>query len=181
MGEILVHEFATLDGIIDEPTWAGNFGFDPRMGDAIGTVVGRCQAILLGRTTYEMFAPVWSQRTADDDPGAPFFNDTPKFVVSSTLQEASWQNTEIVGYDAIPGLRESVEGAVYVSGSGTLVRAMLADGLVDELHLFIYPVLWGNGARLYDRTDSTAALELAGLEQYENGVIYLRYRASQKG
>ena len=102
MGEILVHEFTTLDGVVDTPTWTAPYGWDPRMGEAIGAMMGRCDAILLGRKTYEMFAPVWSQRTVEDDPGAPFFNDTPKYVVSSTLQEASWTTTEIIGYDAVP-------------------------------------------------------------------------------
>ena len=174
MGEILVHEFATLDGVINAPTWTMDFGFDPKMGEAIAELMGRCRAILLGRKTYEMFAPVWSQRTAEDDPGAPFFNDTPKHVVSSTLQEAAWQNTELVAYDAVPALKERVEGGIYISGSGTLVRALLADGLVDELHLFRYPLLAGEGPRLYDGA-APLGLELARLEQYENGAVYTVY------
>ncbi len=179
MGEILVHEFATLDGVVDTPTWTMGFGFDPKMGDAIAELTGRCDTILLGRNTYEMFAPVWSQRTADDDPGAPFFNDTPKRVVSSTLTAATWQNTEIVAYDAIAGLKQSGDGGIYVSGSGTLVRAMLADGLIDELHLFVYPILAGDGPRLGGA--ATVELELADSEEYENGVLYLKYRPSQQG
>jgi dihydrofolate reductase len=181
MGEILVHEFTTLDGVVDTPTWTGPYGFLPQMGEAIAAVTNRCDAILLGRKTYEMFAPAWSQRTVEDDPGAPFFNDTRKYVVSSTLQEASWNNTEIVGYDAIAGLKESVAGGIYVSGSGTLVSAMLADGLVDELHLLVYPLLSGDGPRLDPRAADKMPLELAGSEQYDNGVVYLKYRASQKG
>jgi dihydrofolate reductase len=136
--------------------------------------MGRCEAILLGRNTYEMFAPVWSQRTAEDDPGAPFFNDTPKHVVSSTLTEATWQNTEIVRYDAIPGLKERVDGGIYVSGSGTLVRTMLAEGLIDELHLFVYPILAGAGPRIYDG-EAPVSLELTACERYENGALYVRY------
>src|SRR6201993_1310658 len=100
MGGILVHEFTTLDGIVDEPTWTFDFGFDPRMGEAIAALTGRSRAILLGRTTYEMFEPAWSTRTAEDDPGAPFFNDTPKYVVSSTLTAPTWRNTRVIGpYD----------------------------------------------------------------------------------
>ena len=179
MGEILVHEFATLDGVVSEPRWTAPFGFDPKMGEAIGTIVSRCEAILLGRKTYEMFAPAWSQRTVEDDPGAPFFNDTKKYVVSSTLKEASWANSEIVGYHDIPGLKESVEGGLYVSGSGTLVSAMLADGLVDELHLCVYPLLLGEGPRLRGPADDTVSLELAASEQYENGVLYVSYLVCQ--
>src|SRR5207253_1328455 len=82
-------------------------------------------------------------RTVDDDPGAPFFNDTTKYVVSATLTAATWRNSKVIGPydpDAIRRLKEEVDGDLYVSGSGTLVRAMLADGLVDELHLFVYPL-----------------------------------------
>ncbi len=183
MGGILVHEFATLDGVIDEPTWARDFGFDPAMGAAIGELTSRADAILLGRKTYEMFAPVWSKRTADEDPGAPFFNETPKHVVSATLEEATWQNTIILGpYDAsaIQQLKDSVAGGVYVSGSGTLVRAMLADGLVEELHLFVYPLLTGGGRHLYEGP-APVDLRLERYEQYENGVLYLVYEAAIEG
>src|SRR3954463_15021003 len=142
MGAIHVHEFITLDGVIDAPTWTFEYGFDPKMGEAIGELTKRARGILLGRTTYEMFEPAWSTRTADDDPGAPFFNDTTKYVVSSTLTEATWRNSSILGrYDAgaIQRLKDDVAGTIYVSGSGRLVRAMLADRLVDELHMFAYP------------------------------------------
>ena len=101
MGEIHVHEFMSLDGVIDAPVWTFEYGFDPKMGEAIGAVTERSQGILLGRVTYEMFEPAWSTRTVEDDPGAPFFNDTTKYVVSGTLKDATWRNSEIVGpYDA---------------------------------------------------------------------------------
>ena len=132
MGEILVHEFTTLDGVIDAPVWTSDYGFDPRMGEAIAGATGGCSGILLGRTTYEMFEPAWSVRTVEDDPGAPFMNDTTKYVVSSTLKDATWRNSTIVGpYDpaVIERIKESIDGDFYVSGSGTLVRALLADGL----------------------------------------------------
>src|SRR4051794_2821221 len=143
MGEIKVHEFITLDGVIDAPTWTAEFGFDPKMGETIGALTAQADGILLGRATYEMFEPAWSTRTVDDDPGAPFFNDTTKYVVSGTLANPTWKNSTVVGpYDAarIRRLTDEVEGDLYTSGSGTLVRAMLEDGLVDELHLFMYPL-----------------------------------------
>src|ERR671936_782985 len=84
MGAVVVHEFMSLDGVIDAPTWTFEYGFDPKMGEAIAAVTAKCRGILLGRTTYEMFEPAWSKRTAEDDPGAPFFNDTMKYVVSGT-------------------------------------------------------------------------------------------------
>jgi dihydrofolate reductase len=178
MGAIHVHEFMTLDGVIDAPTWTFDYGFDPRMGVAISAVTERCRGILLGRTTYEMFEPAWATRTAEDDPGAPFFNDTTKYVVSGTLTDPTWRNSEVIGPydpDRIRSLKDEA-GDLYVSGSGTLVRAMLADGLVDELHLYVYPLTYGPGPRLFPEDAPAAKLSLAASEAYENGVVYLNYR-----
>lgn len=179
MGTIRVHEFMTLDEVIDAPTWTFEYGFDPRMGEAIAGVMGGCDAILLGRHTYEMFEPAWSTRTAEEDPGAPFMNDTTKYVVSSTLDSTSWRNSVLLGpYDSetIRGLKDRVEGGIYVSGSGTLVRALLADGLVDDLHLFVYPLTSGLGPRLFVEGGLGAKWALTASESYDNGVLYLHYR-----
>ena len=179
MGTIRVHEFISLDGVIDTPTWTFDYGYDPRMGQAIGELMGGCQAILLGRNTYEMFEPAWSVRTAEEDPGAPFMNDSTKYVVSSTLQNATWRNSEIVGPytpEAIRRVKEGVDGGIYVSGSGTLVRALIADGLVDELHLFMFPLTIGKGPRLFPGDGSTK-WSLTHSETYDNGVLYLRYHS----
>jgi len=176
MGKILAHEFVSLDGVMETPTWTFDYPFDPKMGQAIAGIMG--QAILLGRNTYEMFAPVWSTRTAEDDPGAPFMNDTTKYVVSSTLDPLTWGHSELVGpYDAkrIKDLKDSVSGDLYVSGSGTLVRALLADGLVDELHLFVYPITRGAGPRLFSEDTGATTWSLAGSATYDNGVVYLHY------
>jgi dihydrofolate reductase len=183
MGAILVHEFTTLDGVIDTPSWTFDFGFDPKMGETIGALTARCGGILLGRTTYEMFEPAWSARTAEDDPGAPFFNDTTKYVVSATLAEPTWSNTEVIGgydADAIRRLKDTVDEDLYVSGSGTLVRALLADGLVDELHLFVFPLTRGVGPRLFPEDASPLALTLTACETYETGVIHLAYSPSPR-
>jgi dihydrofolate reductase len=169
----------SLDGVIDAPTWTFDYGFDPQMGEAIGAVTERSRGILLGRTTYEMFEPAWSTRTVEDDPGAPFFNDTTKYVVSATLTNATWRNSQIIGPydpDAIRSLKREVDGDLYTSGSSTLVRAMLADGLVDELHLFVYPLTRGSGPRLFTEEDTPGKLSLATSESYDNGVVYLAYR-----
>jgi dihydrofolate reductase len=179
MGEIHVHEFMTADGIVDAPTWTFEYGFDPQMGEAIGAATARSSGILLGRTTYEMFEPAWSTRTAEDDPGAPFFNETAKYVVSGTLTDPTWNNSTVIGpYDpaAIGRLKDEAEGDLYVSGSITLVRAMLADGLVDELHLFVYPLTRGAGPRLFTEDAAPHKLALAGSATYANGVVYLAYR-----
>jgi dihydrofolate reductase len=178
---IHVHEFMTADGIIDAPVWTFDYGFDPKMGEAIGAVTERSAGILLGRTTFEMFAPAWSTRTVEDDPGAPFFNDTTKYVVSGTLTDAesTWRNSESIGaYDPerIRRLKDEVDGDLYVSGSRQLVRAMLADGLVDGLHLFVFPLTRGSGPRLFEDGDEPRRLERIATDQYPNGVIYLGYR-----
>ena len=179
MGAVHVHEFMSLDGVIDAPTWTFDYGFDPKMGETIGAVTARSRGILLGRTTYEMFEPAWSTRTVEDDPGAPFFNDTTKYVVSGTLEDATWRNSKVVGPydpDAIRGLKDEVDGDLYVSGSGTLVRAMLADGLVDELHLFVFPLTRGSGPRLFPDGAAPQKMSLAASDRYDNGVVYLAYR-----
>jgi dihydrofolate reductase len=178
VGEILVHEFMTLDGIIDAPVWTAEYGFDPGMAGPLEEATGGAGGILLGRTTYEMFEPAWSTRTVEDDPGAPFFNDTTKYVVSGTLSEPTWRNTEVIGaYDAdrIRALADEV-GDLYVSGSITLVRALLADGLVGALHLFVYPTTRGEGPRLFTEDAGIRSYELAASEHYDNGVVYLCYR-----
>jgi dihydrofolate reductase len=179
VGAIHVHEFMSLDGVIDAPSWTADYGFLPQMEEAVGAVTERCRGILLGRTTYEEFEPAWSTRTVEDDPGAPFFNDTTKYVVSSTLTTATWRNSKIIGPydpDAIRSLKDEVDGDLYVAGSGTLVRAMLADGLVDELHLLVYPLTRGAGPRLFTEEAAPGKLSLAACVSYDNGVVYLAYR-----
>lgn len=181
MGRIVIHEFMTLDGVIDNPAWSMEFGFDPKMGSAIAAIMQDSKALLMGRNTYELFAPTWSARTAAEDPGAPFMNESPKYVVSSTLKDPEWSNSTVVGgYDvaAIRELKDKVDGDIYVSGSGTLVRAMLADGLVDELHLFVYPLALGGGTRLFDG-GLEARFNLAGSEAYDNGALHLTYQPAK--
>jgi dihydrofolate reductase len=170
MGAVLVHEFITLDGVIDNPAWSAEYGFDPKMGSS--------KALLLGRKTYEMFAPAWSTRTAAEDPGAPFMNESPKYVVSATLQNADWNNSTVLGAyspESIRSLKQSTDGDFYVSGSATLVRALLADGLVDELHLFVYPLSLGEGTRLLGG-GLALKFTLIESEPYDNGVLHLAYR-----
>jgi dihydrofolate reductase len=182
VGEVHVHEFMSLDGVVDAPTWTFEYGFDPKMGEAIGALTDGSEGILLGRNTYEMFEPAWSTRTAEDDPGAPFFNDTTKYVVSGTLTEATWRNSEIVGpYDSstIRRLKDEVDGNLYVSGSVTLVRAMLADGLIDGLHLFVFPLTRGSGPRLFTDDAAPGKFSRTACEPYDNGAVYLGYRPQE--
>ena len=173
MATIRAHEFISLDGVFESPTWTAEFGFDPAMGESIAAVTATADAILLGRTTFEMFAPGWRDRTVDDDPGAPFFNDTEKFVVGSQEPAESWSNSTRLGaYDAtkLRELKDSRDGDVYISGSGRLVRGLIADGLLDELHLFVFPIALGAGARLFD---DIAKFEVKESETYANGVVHL--------
>jgi dihydrofolate reductase len=183
MGKIAVHEFIALDGVFEDPSWTFQFGFDKAMGEDIGALTAVSRAILLGRRTFEMFAPAWSNRTAEDDPGAPFFNDTDKFVVSSTLDPdtvaTTWANSHSLGaYDArrVQELKDSTDGTIYISGSGRLVRSLAADGLVDSLHLFVYPLIRGAGAKLFRDAMPSTTLRLADSRAYENGVMHLHYR-----
>jgi dihydrofolate reductase len=178
MGALHVHEFMSLDGVVDNPTWTFEFGWAEGLGARLEAVTSRSAGILLGRTTYELFAPAWSTRTVADDPGAPFFNDTTKYVVSGTLEQPTWRNSEIIGaYDGerIRRLKDDV-GDIYVSGSITLVQAMLADGLVDELHLCVYPITLEGGTRLFADGAPSVRFSLAVCESYENGVAYMNYR-----
>jgi dihydrofolate reductase len=185
MGRIGVHEFVSLDGVFEDPQWTAPYGFTEAMGTAIGALTGASEAILLGRRTFEMFAPAWSERTADDDPGAPFFNETAKYVVSSTLESAeAWQNSTVLGgYDAtaVRALKDRVDGGIYIRGSGTLVRALMADGLVDELHLFVFPIVLGSGKQLFSDGTARAPLALVSEDAYENGVLHLAYTPTGVG
>jgi dihydrofolate reductase len=109
-------------------------------------------------------------------------NETPKYVVSSTLGSADWANSTILGpysAGAVQGLKARVDGGIYVSGSGTLVRAMLADRLVDELHLFVFPLALGTGQRLFTDDAGATRFELAGCEVFDNGALHLSYRLAE--
>ncbi len=180
MGCIRVQEFTTLDGVVDAPTWTFDYGFPQDLAAAVAGLTASSSAILLGRNTFEMYAPVWSSRTGGGDPDARFFNRSRKYVVSSTLAdpEALWANsTGIDGYAtaSVRLLKNRVPGDLYVCGSATLVRALLADGLVDELHLFVYPVAIGDGIRLFPEGADRRSLSLLGADVLSNGVMHVTY------
>ena len=174
---IAVHEFISADGVFESPTWTFEFGFDPRMGETLAAITGSATAILLGRKTHEMFAPGWRDRTPEDDPGAPFFNETEKLVVGTHEPAEEWANTTRIGAydaDAIRRLKDERDGVIYVSGSGQLVRGLLRDGLVDEIHLFVYPISLGSGDRFWADGERTK-LALLASDVYDNGVVHLCY------
>lgn len=179
--KIAVHEFISADGVFEAPIWTFDYGFTPEMGETLGAITGDAGTILLGRVTHEMFAPAWRERTVEDDPGAPFFNETEKLVVGSNPSAEEWHNTTHFGTydaDAIRQLKQGREGTIYISGSGQLVRALLADELVDELHLFVYPLALGSGERFWREGQSTK-LQLNGSDVYDNGVVHLNYGPAQ--
>ena len=178
MATIAVHEFISLDGVFESPSWTMQFGFDPTMGDTIAGIIGPSATILLGRRTHEMFAPAWRDRTVSDDPGAPFFNDTEKLVVGAQPSAEEWRNSTPIGAydpDVIRRLKAERDGVIYVSGSGMLVRALLGEGLVDDLHLFVYPIALGAGERFWGEAERPTTLALRAHDTYENGVVHLAY------
>ena len=179
MAIIAAHEFISLDGVFENPSWTMEFGFDPKMGETLAEITGASDTILLGRTTHEMFAPAWRDRTVEEDPGAPFFNETEKFVVGAHEPAQEWANSTRLGAydaDALRELKESRNGTIYVSGSGRLVRGLISDGLLDELHLFVYPIALGTGERLF--ADQRTKLALKSSDVYANGVMHLCYAPS---
>ena len=178
MATIAVHEFIALDGVFESPSWTFEFGFDPKMGETLAAITDKSSTILLGRRTFEMFAPAWRDRSEEDDPGAPFYNGTEKFVVGSQQPSEEWANSTRLGpYDpeAIRRLKHERDGVIYVSGSGQLVRALLAEGLVDELHLFVYPIALGEGERFWHEGEGPTRLALRAQDVYANGVVHLAY------
>lgn len=179
MGELHVHEFMTFDGVIDEPSWTEGYEFTEGMHAVNGRLAERCSDLLFGRRTYEMFEVGWADRSAEDDALAPFMNQSPKHVVSGTLTDPTWPNTSVLGpYDpgAIRALKQGAEGDVFTSASGTLVRQMIADGLVDQLHLFVYPLTRGSGPQLFPQGSPPTTMRLDTCEHYKTGVVYLNYR-----
>lgn len=164
--------------MFESPSWTAPYGFDPKMGETLAAITDEATGILLGRRTFEMFAPGWRGRTVEDDPGAPFFNETEKLVVGAQPLGEEWANSTPIGAydpDAIRRLKEERDGVLYISGSGQLVRALLADGLVDELHLFVYPIALGEGEKFWSDGEGPTPLALKAQDVYANGVVHLAY------
>ena len=178
MRKIVSSLFISLDGVVESPDqWTPAYWSD-ELGEAIGGLMGSSDAMLLGRITYEEFAPAWSSREMADDPGADFMNNTPKFVISKTLESADWTNSTVVRGDLaeeVGKLKQQSGGDITISGSGTLVRSLLADGLVDDLHLFVHPVVVGHGKRLFPEGVPQQTLKLASATAFGTGVVHLAY------
>ena len=190
MGRIVVTEFVSLDGVMEDPGGAesfrhGGWTFEINRGEEGDKFkldeTMSSDALLLGRVTYEGFAAAWPSRTGEF---ADKFNSMPKYVVSSTLDQPDWSNTTVVGGDpaaAASKVREEVEGDVVVHGSGQLVRALLEHDLVDELRLMVFPVVLGSGKRLFGETTDQKRLTLTESRTVGDGVVILVYRRGGDG
>ena len=175
MGKIVSNFFISLDGVVESPDqWHFQY-FDEEMGAAVERGMQTAEAFLLGRVLYEEWASYWPGH-AEDDFG-PFINTIPKYVVSSTLSEATWTNTTLVTGDVAGQLRDikaRTDGDIAMSGSATLVRWLLANDLLDELRLLVHPIAVGKGHRLFEDTP-THKLRLLDARTFSTGVLELAY------
>jgi dihydrofolate reductase len=162
VSRIVVTEFVTLDGVFEDPGGAedlerGGWAFRYERGEEGDRFkldeVMRADGLLLGRVTYAGFAAAWPSREGEF---ADKFNTMPKYVVSSTLTDPEWNNTQVVTLDELAG----IEGELLVNGSGQLVQALVARGLVDELRLMVFPTVLGSGRRLFGETPSELPFRL---------------------
>jgi dihydrofolate reductase len=185
MGRVVVTEFVSLDGVMEDPGGAEDFkyggwtfqisrgeeGDQFKLDETMNT-----EALLLGRVTYEGFAEAWPSREGDF---ADKFNTMPKYVVSSTLDEAGWTNSTVLRGDvpeAVSELRQKHEGDIVVHGSAQLAQTLLEHDLVDELRLMVFPVVLGSGKRLFGETADKKSLSLVESRTVGDGVAILIYR-----
>ncbi len=181
MGRIVVTEFISLDGVVEDPGGSedfkhGGWSFEFSRGDEgdkfkLDEAMGS-DALLLGRRTYEGFAEAWPSR---DGEFADKFNNMPKYVVSSSLDDPSWTNSTVIGLDDVASLRDKHDGDVVVHGSATLAQALLDQGLVDELRLMVFPVVLGSGKRLWGETDDKQTMKTTSSQTVGDGVSILVY------
>ena len=185
MGKLIITEFLSLDGVMEDPGGAEGFqhggwsfrfndpeGMKFKLDETLGT-----DALLLGRVTYEGFAAAWPERT-DEVGFADKMNSTPKYVVSSTLTEATWGPATILTGDlaeSVQRVKQEVDGVIAVHGSATLAQGLLAAGVVDELRLMVHPIVLGSGRRLFAGADEAFTLSLTGSRQLNSGSVILTY------
>lgn len=185
MGRIVVTEFISLDGVVEDPGGAedyrhGGWTFEIDRGEEGNKFkldeTMEAAAQLLGRVTFEGFAEAWPTREGEF---ADKFNSMPKYVVSTTLEDPDWNNSTVLpGKDLaaeIAKLKEDVDGTILVAGSVQLVQALLELGLVDELRLMVFPVLLGEGKRLFGDVSDKKPLRLAESRTVGEGVAVMTY------
>ena len=184
MGRIVVTEFISLDGVIEDPGGAedykyGGWSFEISRGDEGDQFkvdeTNNSAALLLGRKTYEGFADAWPSREGEF---ADKFNSMPKYVVSSTLKDPEWTNSTVLSGDLateVSRLKEELDGDIVVHGSAQLAQALVEQGLVDELRLMVFPVVLGSGKRLFGETSDKKPLRLSDSRTVGDGVAILIY------
>jgi dihydrofolate reductase len=187
MGKIVVTEFISLDGVVEDPGGSEDFkhsgwSFEIERGEEGDQFkldeTMSADALLLGRRTYEGFADAWPSREGEF---ADKFNNMPKYVVSSTLKDPEWTNSTVLDGDVaenVSKLREEHDGEIVVHGSVQLVQALIEHGLVDELRLMVFPVVLGAGKRLFGETSDKRRLKLTDSKTVGDGVQILTYEAA---
>jgi dihydrofolate reductase len=185
MGRIVVTEYISVDGVVEAPSGTEDF---PRIGWTDGFRRGpegdafkvdetmASDALLLGRGTYDTFAPVWPQVEGEF---GDKFNSMPKYVVSSTLKDPEWNNTTVLTGDVVDEttkLKQRYDRDIVVHGSPQLAQTLIEHDLVDALHLMLYPIIVGAGKRLFNGTSDTKKLQLADAKTVGDGVHILIYR-----
>jgi dihydrofolate reductase len=189
VGRIVVTEFVSLDGVMEDPGGAedfkhGGWSFAISRGDEGDKFkvdeAFSSEALLLGRVTYEGFAEAWPSREGDF---ADKFNTMHKYVVSSTLKEPEWNNSTVLSGDVVKEvekLRQEQDGDIVIHGSGRLVQTLIEHDLVDELRLMVYPVVLGSGKRLFGETTDKKPLRLVDSKVVGDGVAILIYEPTRE-
>ena len=176
MGRIVSNFFISLDGVVESPhEWHFPY-FDDEMGAIIEKGMEASSAFLMGRKLYDEWSEYWPAQ-GSDVPFSEFINTIQKYVVSSTLKDATWQNTKVISGDVraeVQGLKDSTDGTIAMSGSATTARWLLANGLLDEFNLLVHPVAVGSRQRLFDEP-RTYSFELLSSTTFKTGVVHLRY------
>jgi dihydrofolate reductase len=179
MRKIIAGLFISLDGVVEAPEkWTGPY-FNDQVGQAVGTLMAANDAMLLGRVTYQGFAAAFGGQSGGM---ADQMNNTPKYVVSSTLTSADWQNSTLISDDIagqIAALKRQPGQNIGMSGSSALVSWLLRHGLLDRLDLLVFPVVLGAGKRLFSEPDGQLALALTGSETFSTGVVHLSYEPAR--
>ena len=171
MGYIKANLFISLDGVIESPeTWHFDY-FNDEMGAVVGEAMADADATLLGRQTYDEFASYWPNADPED-PFTAQMNGARKYVVSNTLKDPAWENTSVATVDELRELKNDVK--LSTTGSATLVRSLLEQGLVDELHLLVHPVVVGKGKKLFE-DGAKVPLKLVKSDTFSTGVLHLVY------
>ena len=178
MRKIKSYFFISLDGVVEAPDqWHFPY-FDDEMGAAVGAGFAGVDAMLMGRTLYEEWAAFWPENA--DQPFGDVINPMKKYVISNSLSEATWENTELISGDegrrALAAIKASDGGDISMSGSATTVRWLLREGLLDELNLLVHPLVVGGGrARLFAADEPTHPLALLSSQALKSGVLNLSY------